>query len=422
MKKKHLRPRALSALSPILQKEVGIMQRNHHPNVMNLLCVSKRDTGDLVITMPLMKGGNLRSLITHRRFQSTSLFERIDICHQALLGLNWLHSQSPSILHLDLKLENILCDGRGNYLLTDFGLSAFLESEVFLERRLAGIGNVAHMAPEVIQRRKFNEKADVYSAAILMWEILTGKEWEEREVRSQLRKSGIYIMNDIATTLKRSVCSKGFRPPLIDVDWPESLKDLLDEMWHIFSDKRPPISSVIDRLENLKKMLVEEKISKMLKDEIAQDFWVNDCSFPGRLDVCSPIPWGIFESSLRQLWKLPQEENNSGDNDFLILKISLNAFQSEIVTLQKFSSLVDALGPLSPRYLVALHTLSGFKWFRPDLSCRNSKLLLAGPSFFFLFSFSFFLFFSTAPPKNNRTERWRIFGEVFKPTRNSFRD
>ncbi len=124
------------------------------------------------------------------------------------------------------------------------------------------------------------EKADVYSAAILMWEILSGKEWEDKEVRKQLWNSGLCIVNDIATTSKRSVCSKGFRHPLLDQDWPTTLKEFLGEMWLVFSDKRPSISEVIEILESIKKILVHENITKTLKDEISREFWLHELFLP----------------------------------------------------------------------------------------------------------------------------------------------
>lgn len=73
-----------------------------------------------------------------------------------------------------MKSPNILVDGSGNIKLADFGLS-----KIRLHTMISGsvmTGGTAHwMAPEMIRSEKINEKADVFSFSIIIWELLTGK-------------------------------------------------------------------------------------------------------------------------------------------------------------------------------------------------------------------------------------------------------
>ena len=82
-----------------------------------------------------------------------------------------------NILHRDLKPENILLDENLHPLISDFGLSTFYErknkNDKLIDSIISNCGTPINMAPEVIYDNYFDGKSDVYSFAILMYEILT---------------------------------------------------------------------------------------------------------------------------------------------------------------------------------------------------------------------------------------------------------
>ena len=90
------------------------------------------------------------------------------------------------------------------------------------------------MSPEVLQGKILNEKTDVYSFAIVLWEMLTGKDPFEEHSSYE-----VFV---------NAVCVKNERPPLPD-DMHASLKSLLTDCWHKSPDKRPSFTQIIDRLE-----------------------------------------------------------------------------------------------------------------------------------------------------------------------------
>lgn len=88
----------------------------------------------------------------------------------AARGMAYLHSGNPPVLHRDLKSANLLLDKSYTAKVCDFGLSRLKAQE----RSMTGnCGTVQWMAPEVLANMRYNEKADVYSYGIILWELLS---------------------------------------------------------------------------------------------------------------------------------------------------------------------------------------------------------------------------------------------------------
>jgi len=88
----------------------------------------------------------------------------------AARGMAYLHSGNPPVLHRDLKSANLLLDDSYTTKVCDFGLSR-LKAQA--RSMTANCGTVQWMAPEVLANRSYDEKADVYSFGIIVWELLS---------------------------------------------------------------------------------------------------------------------------------------------------------------------------------------------------------------------------------------------------------
>eukprot|EP00536_Pseudo-nitzschia_multiseries_P002823 jgi/Psemu1/294978/fgenesh1_pm.39_\ len=88
----------------------------------------------------------------------------------AARGMAYLHSGHPPVLHRDLKSANLLLDESYTTKVCDFGLSR-LKAQA--RSMTANCGTVQWMAPEVLANRNYDEKADVYSFGIIVWELLS---------------------------------------------------------------------------------------------------------------------------------------------------------------------------------------------------------------------------------------------------------
>ncbi len=380
---KSISPDVAKKLLPTIRKEVEIMKRNNHPNIVGLLCVCNHSDNNIYITMPLMKG-NLEGYIKLHGASLSSL-KRLSICYEILLGMTWLHSQEPSILHLDLKMENILFDEKNTMKITDFGLSALLSEDVgYVESRLRTPGNVGHMSPEVIQRRRFDEKADVYSMGVLMWEIMKGCEWES-EVVDQLRQMKIPLSGSLREIVKRAVCTRDLRPSLLKVDWPDSFKNLLQRMWAGRPEDRPTLSFVLENdFNDVKRDFKFQVLRNTMIDPTGQRFWLETVD-----DIEEKLPWAKFKSAFYSFFnlKIPASEKNLADPDtknLIYLKTALNAQDNEMVSLDRFGCVIDAFGPVvvsddqgSSFFSQIQETLS-HRWFRSDLLQEDALTYLKG--------------------------------------------
>lgn len=115
-----------------------------------------------------LSGGSLRAFLHQQEPYSLNpnlvLKLAIDIAH----GMRYLHSQG--IIHRDLKSENLLLGENMCVKVADFGISC-LESQCGNTKGFTG--TYRWMAPEMIKEKKHTKKVDVYSFAIVMWELLT---------------------------------------------------------------------------------------------------------------------------------------------------------------------------------------------------------------------------------------------------------
>ena len=419
-----MQPDVLRRIMPTIRKEVEVMRRNNHPNIVGLLCVCHTAEGNLYLIMPLM-AGNLETYMK-KNASKLSLLKRLEIARQILLGLNWLHSQSPPILHLDLKMENVLHDENYHMKLTDFGLSAVLADDVgYVESRLKTPGNVGHMSPEVIQRRKFDEKADVYSMGVLLWEIMKGREWES-EVTDQLRRMRVNPSGagGLREVVKRAVCLRGLRPSMEKVDWPESLKNLLAEMWALDPKDRPFLSQVIEKEKVIRRDILEHMLAGSMNDAGGKRFWLNHFDE----DPEKEVPWVDFKTKFYSDFglQLPPNETERKDLDVqlvLYLKLALNAIKTEKVALGRFASVVDAFGPLvypdaqggrgtGLDFLERVEETLKNRWFRPDLTQDEAKGFLLGQeegTFVVRFSAQVGVPFTITRMKNGKVHQTRIY-------------
>ncbi|KAF7699914.1 ankyrin repeat and protein kinase domain-containing protein 1 [Silurus meridionalis] len=123
------------------------------------------------VVMEYMSRGSLDNLLTTHTLTWPKKFQMI---HEIAIGMNFLHTMKPPLLHLNLKLSNILLDAHLHVKISDFGIIQFDDS--FVEHLVAR-GNISYVPPETFSQNPEapTSKYDVYSFAIMMWEILTQK-------------------------------------------------------------------------------------------------------------------------------------------------------------------------------------------------------------------------------------------------------
>ena len=147
--------------------EVRIARQISHPNVCRVFDIEESVDGPF-IAMEFIDGEDLKSLLI--RIGRLPVDRSLQFAYQICAGLAVAHELG--IVHRDLKPANIMLDGRGRIKITDFGLAALVEG---LRKDEMGAGTPAYMAPEQITGRQVTHRADIYSAGLVIYELLSGK-------------------------------------------------------------------------------------------------------------------------------------------------------------------------------------------------------------------------------------------------------
>ena len=158
--------------------EVRIARQVTHPNVCRVFDIGDVD-GQPFISMQFVDGENLASLLL--RIGRLPADKAVEFSRRLCAGLAAAHSQG--VLHRDLKPANIMIDGRGQVLITDFGLAGMAE-----EIRGADIhsGTPAYMSPEQLAGKEVSIKSDIYALGLVMYEMFTGKRAFEADTLADL--------------------------------------------------------------------------------------------------------------------------------------------------------------------------------------------------------------------------------------------
>ncbi len=149
------------------KNEVRIARRISHPNVCRVYDVGDVE-GHVFFTMEYVDGEDLASLL--RRIGRLPEDKALDIAGELCAGLAAAHNKG--VLHRDLKPANIMLDGRGQVVITDFGLAGVAEQIQGAEIRS---GTPAYMAPEQLAGTEVSNRSDIYSLGLVLYEVFTGK-------------------------------------------------------------------------------------------------------------------------------------------------------------------------------------------------------------------------------------------------------
>jgi predicted Ser/Thr protein kinase len=149
------------------KNEVRIARRVSHPNVCRVYDVGEVE-GHVFFTMEYVDGEDLASLL--RRIGRLPEDKALDIARQLCAGLAAAHIKG--VLHRDLKPANIMLDGRGQVVITDFGLAGVADQIQGAEVRS---GTPAYMAPEQLTGQEVSTRSDIYSLGLVLYEVFTGK-------------------------------------------------------------------------------------------------------------------------------------------------------------------------------------------------------------------------------------------------------
>ncbi|NXK37132.1 ANKK1 protein, partial [Piprites chloris] len=214
-----------------LMEEATKMEKIKFQHIVTIYGVCNSPLG---IVMEYMARGSLEKILPTHKMSWQLKFR---VIHEMGLAMNFLHSMTPPLLHLDLKPGNILLDGNMHVKISDFGLSKWMEQSSRMQyiESSALRGTLSYIPPEMFLQNSKPPgiKYDVYSFGIVVWEVL-------------MQKKPYAGANMMAIIVK---VAAGKRPglELISDDWPgecQQMVDLMKRCWDQDPKQRPSFSDI----------------------------------------------------------------------------------------------------------------------------------------------------------------------------------
>ncbi|KAK3413730.1 serine/threonine-protein kinase STY8 isoform X1 [Eucalyptus grandis] len=247
---KILKPgRANAAILSDFAQEIYIMRKIRHKNVVQFIGACTRPPNLYIVTEFMSKGSIYDFL--HKQNGAVKLPSLLKVAIDVSKGMNYLHQNN--IIHRDLKTANLLMDENEVVKVADFGV-ARVQAETGV--MTAETGTYRWMAPEVIEHRQYDHKADIFSFGIVLWELLTGE-----------------LPYAYMTPLQAAigVVQKDLRPS-IPKDTDPLLVELLQSCWERDPKRRPNFSEISEILQQIAKKVGEEGEDKR-KDKTSGGFF-----------------------------------------------------------------------------------------------------------------------------------------------------
>eukprot|EP01127_Copromyxa_protea_P015406 TRINITY_DN442_c0_g1_i2.p1 TRINITY_DN442_c0_g1~~TRINITY_DN442_c0_g1_i2.p1 ORF type:complete len:455 (+),score=52.36 TRINITY_DN442_c0_g1_i2:909-2273(+) len=237
------------------------MSQIHHPNVVLLMGACTEEHNMCIVTELL--DGNLHDILHSPDIRLSNL-QKLNFAIDIACGMAWLHNAKPhQIIHRDLKPSNLLINENWKVKVADFGLSCILFNS-FVQDKTVAIGSARWMAPEVLMGRKLNDRLDVYSFALILWEIFT--------------RSVPYSEYKTVPDFRDAVCKQGVRPSLQKKTIPPVVVDIIQRCWAGQPMDRP---SFVEVLESLKDAIADIELTPACP--ASATLWKRH--FPGKTQV-----------------------------------------------------------------------------------------------------------------------------------------
>ncbi|KAI8527578.1 hypothetical protein RHMOL_Rhmol12G0086100 [Rhododendron molle] len=217
--------------------EVNLLVKLRHPNIVQFLgAVTERKP--LMLITEYLRGGDLHQYLKEKGAlsPSTAINFALDIAR----GMTYLHNEPNVIIHRDLKPRNVLLvNTNADHLkVGDFGLSKLIrvQNSHDVYKMTGETGSYRYMAPEVFKHRKYDKKVDVFSFAMILYEMLEGDP----------------PLSHFEPYEAAKLVAEGRRPTFRVKGYTSELRELTEQCWAADMSQRPSFLEILKRLEKIK--------------------------------------------------------------------------------------------------------------------------------------------------------------------------
>ena len=242
-----------------ISREIEIMRRLSHKNIIQLYQVMESDTFMYIITEYAANGEIFDWLVSNKRMsekQAANTFSQI------LNAVNYCHKNS--VVHRDLKAENLLLDHEGNIKLADFGFSNYYKAGACLD---TWCGSPPYAAPELFEGRQYDgPRADIWSLGVMLYVLVSGSLPFDGQTLQDLRARIVACQYRIPFYLSRD-CESLIRGLLVvDPNKRLSLAFIARHRWLVTNMETATHQRLLDDME-----MVSEKTQPVVLSEIIME-------------------------------------------------------------------------------------------------------------------------------------------------------
>ena len=329
-----------------IQYETELMKRFNHKNITKILEVFN-DEEYMLIIMEYINGGNLFSFVKKRRKLSEKMAKFL--FRQIILGIQHIHSKN--VVHRDIKLENILIDFDNNVKICDFGIGKVLENED--ELLYDKCGTPMYMAPEIILANDDNGykgfPVDIWSSGITLYIMLSGSlpfniknknnNKEDMALNSIKDKNNIFLQNQIVNVKPKeieniSIEAKNLLKGLLNKNPSKRLtcSQILNHPWLKHSNNNMDSLNLFTKAEltMMSKTYIDYRKGEL--EDLKENFTLSNL----RNDEIKLEEKNVTTKStiLDPFNSCINNDNNSSNNDLVIMDDSFDDFKNENIKLE----------------------------------------------------------------------------------------
>uniref|UniRef100_A0A8C2JBW3 Receptor-interacting serine/threonine-protein kinase 2 n=1 Tax=Cyprinus carpio TaxID=7962 RepID=A0A8C2JBW3_CYPCA len=281
-----------------LLKEAEVLHKARFNHIIQIFGVCNEPEFFCIVT-EYMTNGSLDEILHEKdMYPAVAWPLRLRILYEIALGVNFLHNMTPPLLHHDLKTQNILMDGEYHVKIADFGLSKWRQLSITKgssSKPAEMGGTVIYMPPEEYEpskNRRADVKYDMYSYAIIMWEVLS------RRIPYEEATNPMQIMFSV---LRGSRPDTGLDSLPADIPSRETLINLMTCGWTTKPDERPsflkclielePMMRRFDEIDFLEAVLVVKRSKYMRPSSCCSSTQTNGKRIEEKIVKEQNVPW-----------------------------------------------------------------------------------------------------------------------------------